>query len=271
MTPYPSDLTDAQWNVLEPLMPIVALGRPRTHALRTIVNAVFYVLRGGIAWRSLPHEYPPWQTVYYHFRCWRIANLWETVNTTLREQVRVQQGRHVTPSAAIIDSQTVRTCEQGGTRGFDGGKRINGRKRHILVDTNGLLLIVKVHAANILDRVGGRLLLEDIEHTFPTVRHLWADAAYNGSFLAWTRGVLGLSVQVVKRPSRWVRCAPGQEPPPYPSGFIVLPRRWVVERTFAWLGRNRRLTKDFEGLPSTTETWCYLGMSRLMLRRLARP
>jgi len=265
---YTRDLTDGEWAVIAPLIPAAKPGgRPRTTDIREVVNALFYLLRGGCAWRLLPHDFPVWQTVYDYFRDWRKAGLWERIHTALRVQVRVQAGRAPEPSAAIIDTQSVKTTERGGDHGYDGGKKVNGRKRHLLVDTLGLVLKVKVHAANISDAAGAQLLLEPGQPPFTGVQHLWADMGYRGAILTWITEQLGWKVEIVKRPRKWGRYPVTVEPPPLPA-FTVLPRRWVVERTFAWIGRYRRMSKEYEYLPENSEAWIYAAMSRLMLRRL---
>ena len=280
---YASDLTDAEWAFLEPLLPPESpVGRPRLHALRTILNAIFYQLRTSGAWRFLPQEWPPWQTVYSSLRRWRLDGTWVRLHTTLREHLRLRLGRERQPSAGGIDSQSVKTSAVGGQRGCDSGKKVKGRKRHLLVDTEGLVLRAVVHPANIMDRDGVKLVLhEPVTTDFPRLRHVWLDSAYDGKGKGkeWIEQTLGWTAEIVahrRRPSMvwifddlpddqidWSKYLP-------PPGFRVLPRRWVVERTFAWQSHQRRLSKDYERLCATSEAWIYLTMIRLMVRRLAR-
>jgi transposase len=252
---YPSDLTDAQWELIRPLLPAARPGgRPRSVDLREVVNAILYVVRGGIPWRMLPKGLPPWGTSHFYYRAWRIDGTWEKVLDALRTRLRRADGREKSPSAAILDSQSIKTSEGGESRGYDAGKRVTGRKRHIVVDTMGLLLAVVVHSASVQDRDGARLVLARLAGRFPRLKLIWADAAY-GATVGWAKTFGGWVLELVKKAADQV-------------GFVVLPRRWVVERTFGWLVRSRRLARDYERLTASSEAMIRIAMIHLMLKRL---
>jgi len=260
---YPSDTTDAQWHIIDRLLPDPAWlagqgGRPETHCRRAIVDAIFYVVDNGIKWRALPVDFPPWSTVYNFFAAWAAGGHTEWLVDTLRERVRLAEGRAATPTAAIIDSQSVRAGENAwrASRGYDAGKKVNGRKRHIAVDTLGLLICVLVTAASVQDRDGARPLLARLVAICGRVRLVWADGGYAGKLLDWARDTLRLTVQIVKRTDDM-------------TGFVVLPRRWVVERTLAWITRHRRCARDYEALPAHHEAMVHWSMIRITSRRLA--
>lgn len=257
---YPTDLSNAQWAELESLLPPPAKrGRPRT-PLRSVLNAIFYVLRSGGAWRLLPKDFPPWRTVYGWFWRWRRTGLWQKIHDALRARLRQRQGRHRQPSAAILDSQTVKIADQRGARGYDAGKKIHGRKRHLIVDTLGLVLLVLVTEAGVQDRVAARSLLAGLGHAFSRLVCVWADGGYAGTLVDWLwrlRRQRRVRLQIV---NRWEGVA----------GFRVLPKRWVVERTFGWLMKWRRLRCDYEQLCEHSAAWIQIAMIGLMVRRLAR-
>jgi transposase len=262
---YPSDLTDAQWELLRPEAERVmaelrhAAGRPMVHELRAVLDAVFYLVRNGIEWRALPVDFPPWEAVYAFFQRWSQRGLPQQLVDRLRTRLRVRARRDAQPSAAIVDSQSVKAAETvgAGSRGFDAGKKINGRKRHIAVDVEGFLLAVVVTAASIGDRMGAKLLVIAVLNVCTRLKLIWADSGYDGAPLArWIRSVAGVALQVIKRTEQHT--------------FRVVPRRWVVERSFGWLLRYRRLVRDYERRTEHHEAMVYWATVLLMTRRLAR-
>jgi transposase len=256
---YPSDLTDEQWAVIEPLVPAVRSGgRPEKHTRRRIVEAILYVVRSGCSWRQLPHDFPPWQTVFWYFKQWRADGTTDRIHDALRDRVRDGAGRDPMASAAIVDAQSVKGADTVGvgSRGFDAAKKINGRKRHVVVDTMGLLLAVIITSAAVQDRHGARRVLDRLRFTAPSVALVWADGGYAGHLVTWARRLLRVSVEIVRKPLGI-------------KTFQVLPRRWVVERTFAWIVKCRRLDHDYERLPEHSEAMIKWAMIGLMTRRLS--
>lgn len=256
--PYPSDLTDAQWALIGPMVPVKPGGRPAKYPRRRIVEAILYVLRTGCAWRQLPHDFPPWETVYWYFKTWNADGTTDRIHDALRDAARDAAGRDPMASAGIVDAQSVKGADTVGqsSRGFDAGKKVNGRKRHVVVDTIGLLVVVLVTAASVQDRDGGRLVLDRARMKMPSIVLVWADGGYAGRCVEFARRVLRITLQVVKKPE-------GQRT------FEVLPRRWVVERTLSWLVRCRRLDRDYERLPQHAEAMVKWAMIGVMTRRLA--
>lgn len=255
---YDTCLTDAQWKILRRMLPKRSKrGRPPTDR-RRIINAILYVLKGGIQWRLLPSSFPPWKTVHHIFRKWTRDGIWEALNARLRAHVRKAHGKRPQPTAAILDSQSVKSDPHGGPVGYDAAKKIKGRKRHLLVDTLGLVLGVLVTPASTPERDGARTLLGHVLVWLTWLRLMWVDGGYSGDdFANALKGMRPkLNVEVVKRSDDV-------------KGFKVLPRRWVVERTFGWLMRQRRLARDYETAESSAEAWIYIAMIRLQLRRLA--
>ena len=259
---YPTDLNDTEWAQIAPYLPAPnATGAPRQHSWRTLLNAMFYVVKNGCTWRALPHDFPIWQTVYHYFRHFRLTGFWEQLNTDIRTAVRTQAGKAAQASAMIADSQSVKSAEGGENRGFDGGKLVSGRKRNLLVDTLGLVVLAKVTAAKVQDVHAGKQLFAALAQKpalCTRLAKIFADGGYRGTLVEWVQQNLQVVLEIVlKRGDQ--------------KGFQVLPKRWVVERTFAWITRNRRLARDYERLAASSEAFIYVAMIRLGLRRLARP
>ena len=253
---YATDVSDAAWALLAPLLPAAPPGgRPRTTDIRAVINAILYLLRTGCQWRLLPREFPAWGTVYHYFRMWKNSGVWTCLQREIYEEARRKAGRSACPSVVIMDGQSVKKTERGGVRGFDGHKRVKGRKRHILVDTLGLPITCRVEPANISDRRAASLLLGGLGPLFPDIRTVIADAGHESRKLA--RQIMrdhGWKLQIVKRRQR---------------AFKIAGLTWIVERTFAWLGRNRRLSKDYEYAVQTSETMIDMAAIRIMLNQLA--
>ena len=258
-------MSEAEWQVIEATLPAPAWkagkgGRPAGHCRRDVVDAIRYLVKEGIQWRAMPCDFPPWQTVYDILDRWQDNGATEKMHDELRRQCRIAAGRRPEPTAAVIDSQSVKAAETvgPGSRGYDAGKKVNGRKRHIAVDTIGLLLTVLVTAAGIQDRDGARPLLWNLRKAFPKIKLAWADGGYAGKLVTWAKDKLRLTVEIVKRPDDL-------------HTFKVLPRRWVVERTLAWITRSRRTIRDYERLPAHHETMVHWSMIIIMSRRLGKP
>lgn len=255
---YPSDLTDNQWNHIKELFETEKQrGRPTKIDLRVVVKAILNLLVSGCQWRYLPKEYAIWQSVYYHFRKWNKNGKWKVIYGIVSAEYREKEGRYKHATAGAIDSQSVKTTSVPSNRGFDAGKKINGRKRHILVDTLGLMIAVVVTVASIQDRDGAKLLLKGIKGSGKKLGKIWVDGGSRGVLVEWAKSKCKILLEVVLRSEE-------------ATGFVLLPRRWVVERTFAWLNNNRRMSKDYERFCDTSETFIYIAMTRLILLRLVK-
>jgi putative transposase len=255
--PYPSDLTDAQWELIEPFVRASHCGPQQVlYSRREVVNAILWITRTGAQWRYMPHDFPDWQLVYHYFDLWKKDGTWKKVHDVLRRKVRKQAGREEEPTAGILDSQSVKTTEEAQTRGYDAGKKVKGRKRHLLVDVLGLVLVVWMTSANVQDRDAAQAVLPLAAREYPTLKKVWVDGAYEGQQVQTVAQESGIEVEVVKRSDQ-------------AKGFVVQPKRWIGERTFGWLNRDRRLSKDYERTEESSEAFIYIGMTRRMLRRLA--
>ncbi len=255
---YNTDLTDTQWRLASPMFPTNSgRGRPTELDLRRVLNAILYLVRTGCQWRNLPMGFPKWQSVYYYFRKWCKDGTWQAINEALRQMEREKRGRKPEPTGAIVDSQSVKTTEAGGVRGHDGGKNVNGRKRNVVTDTVGNLLAVVVNAANSDDRAGAKDAFHKLSvNTIASLKKIWADGGYSGQpFLDWVHDTLQAALEITYRPHN-------------AKGFVVVPVRWIVERTLAWLGRYRRLSKDYEHCTKSSEGMIYIASISTMLKRL---
>jgi len=255
---YPSDLTDTQWQLIEPFVRVDIDNhgpKPVLYERREIVNAILYQTRTGCQWRYLPHDLPSWRSVFYYFQLWQKDGTLKKMHDSFREKVRIAAGRNAEPSAGVLDSQSAKSTEEAETRGYDAGKKVKGRKRHLIVDVIGLLLVVWVSTADVQDRDAAKVVFPRAAKEFSSLKLVWADGGYQGPIAAAQARAANLTLEIVKRSDDT-------------KGFKVLPRRWVVERTFGWLNRERRLSKDYERTEESATAFIYWGMTRLMARRL---
>jgi len=252
---YTTDLTDRQWGIIEPLLktPSSNAGRPPKYALQEILNAIFYLVHTGCQWRELPHDFPPWSSVYYYFRKYKKTKQWYLAHMTIQADLREQSGRNPEPSAAMIDTQSLKTSQMAESRGFDGNKKIKGRKRHMVVDTMGLPLVVKVHDANLSDSKVAFAVIKILFFWFGTIKMIWADAAYRGKLAVYLWATFLCKLEIA--------------PTLKTKGFQVVPKRWIIERTFGWFQWDRRLMIDYERKSSTAENMVYIASIGKMLRR----
>ncbi|MEO8285409.1 MAG: IS5 family transposase [Chloroflexota bacterium] len=260
---YPTDLTDRQWECIRKYIPAAKSGgRPRTLDMRSVINGILYIVVGGCQWRMMPTQYPKWKSIYHYFRMWRDDGTWQRIHDRVRADLRHKVGRDKQATAGCLDSQSVKATQVLGVRGYDTNKKVMGRKRHVVTDTLGLLLAVVVTSASVSDPRGARLVLGRLRGlgSGKRLRRIWVDGVYRGTLMKWVKEHFRFVLEPVLR----------SDDKKGVKGWVVLPRRWVIERTFAWLSYSRRLARDYEVLPKSSEAMIYIAMTRLMLRRLAK-